>query len=146
MYTYIWFIVFYSLYFFNFSYFFRELLSKFSDFLATFAGVSSDFWTWELATLLAMEGPRPKKVRPRRPNFTEAELLAMATSVVEKEATFFGKFTFDSAATSMRMKEVAWQDVTDAVNAVGRAQPPRDVGEVKIKFKHFKSEVKKKRG
>ena len=41
-----------------------------------------------------------------------------------------------------RVKEMAWHYVTDAVNAVNRAHPLHDV---EIKFKHFKSEVKKKR-
>lgn len=81
--------------------------------------------------------------RPRRPNFSEVELLAMVTSVAEKQKILFGKFTFDSAATAVKMKASAWQYVTDAVNAVSRVQ--RDVSDVKTKFKHFKSEVKKKR-
>ena len=67
----------------------------------------------------------------------------MVTSVAEKHDLLFGKFTFDSASTTVRMKAAAWQYVTDAVNAVGRVQ--RDVSDVKTKFKHDKSEVKQKR-
>ncbi|KAK3884436.1 hypothetical protein Pcinc_011273 [Petrolisthes cinctipes] len=87
-------------------------------------------------------GPSRNK-RPWSPNFTNAELLAMDTSITEKQNIIFGKFYFDSASTAVRMKAAAWQHVTDAVNAVSRVQ--REVADIKLKFKHFKSEVKKKR-
>ncbi|KAK3894484.1 hypothetical protein Pcinc_001740 [Petrolisthes cinctipes] len=87
-------------------------------------------------------GPSRSK-RPRRPNFTDAEMLEMVTSIAVKQNIIFGKFHFDSASTAVRMKATAWQHVTDAVNAVSRVQ--REIADIKLKFKHFKSEVKKKR-
>ncbi|KAK3886577.1 hypothetical protein Pcinc_009226 [Petrolisthes cinctipes] len=68
-----------------------------------------------------MEG-EPRRKRPWRPNFTNAELLAMVTSVAEKKYVIFANFTFDLASTAVRMKAAAWQYVTDAVKAVSRVQ------------------------
>ena len=62
-----------------------------------------------------MEEPRGK--RPRRPKFTVVEMLAMVRSVAGKHDILFGKFTFDSASTVVRMKAASWQYVIDAVNA-----------------------------
>ena len=62
-----------------------------------------------------MEEPRGK--RPRRPKFTVVEMLAMVRSVAGKHDILFGKFTFDSASTVVRMKAASWQCVIDAVNA-----------------------------
>ncbi|XP_050700090.1 uncharacterized protein LOC126987271 [Eriocheir sinensis] len=75
--------------------------------------------------------------RPRKPNFTEAEVLAMVTAIRERYDHLYGR----SARYST--KAAAWSQVTEEVNAVGRAQ--RDIGEIRTKFKHYKSDVKKKR-
>lgn len=90
-----------------------------------------------------MEGGEDKKKR-RRPNFSEQELHAMVIAVSEKQDILSGKFYHDHAAnTTTTSKSAVWQYVADAVNKLSRVQ--RDANEVRTKYKHFKSEVKKKR-
>lgn len=79
------------------------------------------------------------EIKSRRPNFTQAEILALATTVEEHKDVLFGKF--DNEGVSGKSKKDIWKTVRDAVNAVGGNN--RTVDEIKTKNKNLKTETKK---
>ena len=85
--------------------------------------------------------PPAKKLRHRRPNFTEAEVLTLIEEVKDREHVILSKL--DNTVTA-RAKEHAWEEVTNCVNAVSTTQRKPD--EVKTKFKDLKFLLKKKAG
>lgn len=85
----------------------------------------------------SMTAPAPKK--PRRPNFTESELLTMVEEAIKRAEVITGKL--DNRITA-RVKALAWEEVTQGVNTVAKVRRTPD--EVRLKFKDFKSAVKKK--
>jgi PDZ domain-containing secreted protein len=76
--------------------------------------------------------------KTRRPNYTDAEQLALANAVKDNEHILFGKFSNTVTKTS---KKQAWLEVRDAVNAVG--DNARTVDEVSTKYKNMKTGTKK---
>ncbi|XP_042221778.1 nuclear apoptosis-inducing factor 1-like isoform X1 [Homarus americanus] len=84
-----------------------------------------------------MEGPPAKK---RRPNFSEAEVYALVTEVAKRKEMILGKL--DSTRCTLQLKNHAWGEVLNAVNAVGRVT--RNVTEIRRKFSDLRVSVKKK--
>ncbi|KAG7170500.1 t-SNARE domain-containing protein 1-like 3 [Homarus americanus] len=84
-----------------------------------------------------MEGPSAKK---RRPNFSEAEVYAIVSEVTKRQQIILGKL--DSTRCTLKLKNHAWGEVLNAVNAVARF--PRNVVEVRRKFSDLRVSVKKK--
>ncbi|XP_042206310.1 uncharacterized protein LOC121855439 [Homarus americanus] len=84
-----------------------------------------------------MEGPPAKK---RRPNFSEAEVYALVTEVAKRKEMILGKL--DSSRCTLQLKNHAWGEVLNAVNAVGRVT--RNVTEIRRKFSDLRVSVKKK--
>ncbi|XP_050710177.1 myb/SANT-like DNA-binding domain-containing protein 4 [Eriocheir sinensis] len=83
-----------------------------------------------------LSSPPTKK---RRPNFSEEELLMLTAEVSKRKALLLGPLT---NSVTLRSKDRAWETVAVAVGGVGRVK--REKGEVRKKFKDFRSEVKKK--
>ncbi|XP_050685808.1 myb/SANT-like DNA-binding domain-containing protein 4 [Eriocheir sinensis] len=83
-----------------------------------------------------LSSPPTKK---RRPNFSEDELLMLLAEVSKRKALLLGPLT---NSVTLRSKDRAWETVAVAVGGVGRVK--REKGEVRKKFKDFRSEVKKK--
>lgn len=88
-----------------------------------------------------MEEDQPRK--RRRPNFSDEEILALVIAVSKNQDILFGKFHLDIGSTASSLKTTAWENVTDAVNGISEVR--RNTDEVRKKYKHFKSEVKKKK-
>ncbi|XP_042243324.1 myb/SANT-like DNA-binding domain-containing protein 4 [Homarus americanus] len=66
----------------------------------------------------------------RRPNFSEAEVYALVTEVAKRKEMILGKL--DSSSCTLQLKNHAWGEVLNAVNAVGRVT--RNVTEIRRKF------------
>lgn len=74
-----------------------------------------------------------------RPNFSSNECEALVDTVGLHFDALFGKFSL--ALTNDRKNEL-WNDVTQKVNAVSTANPPRTVAEIKKKYQVLKTNVK----
>lgn len=75
----------------------------------------------------------------RRPNFSNEEVIALATAVKERQGILLCKF--DNNVTA-KTKAVQWQEVTDSVNVVSLVK--RCVPEVRKKFYDLRTNLKKK--
>ena len=84
-----------------------------------------------------MAGPPPSKTR--RPNFSQLELTTLMDEVRKRESIILVKH--DSKVTQEK-KTVAWNQITDAVNSVGRV--PRTAEELRKKFKDLRAQTKSK--
>ena len=80
-------------------------------------------------------------IKVRRPNFSDAEMLAMVAAVKERAIVILGKLDTQAGVTAAK-KLRAWEEVAAAVNAVARV--PRITEEVRRKFKDMRSHVKSK--
>ncbi|OXA41480.1 putative nuclease HARBI1 [Folsomia candida] len=75
----------------------------------------------------------------RRPNFSEDELVALATAVKDRDNIITGQFK--GAKISKTTKNKAWAEVTVAVNAVGGKS--RTLSEIQTKHKNLRTSTKK---
>ena len=78
------------------------------------------------------------KERKRKPNFSVNEISVITENVKNHLAVIQSKLTNN---ITNRKKNEVWQEITDAVNAVGTAG--RTLAEVKDKWKNLHSTVKK---
>ncbi|XP_067044411.1 t-SNARE domain-containing protein 1-like [Acropora muricata] len=78
------------------------------------------------------------KARKRKPNFSMNEIAVITENVKNHLAVIQSKLTNN---ITNRKKNEVWQEITDAVNAVGTAG--RTVVEVKDKWKNLHSTAKK---
>ena len=78
------------------------------------------------------------KARKRKPNFSVSEISAIQENVQKNINILQTKLT---NAITNKTKNELWEDITKAVNAVGRAN--RSVQEVKDKWKNLHSVAKK---
>lgn len=84
---------------------------------------------------------QPKKTR--RPRLSKAEVLALLEEVEKRRGIILGRLDDKAGITSQR-KQLAWQQVCDAVNRVSHV--PRTADEIRRKFADLKSRVKCKAG
>lgn len=77
----------------------------------------------------------------RRPRFSECELLTIVEEVEKRQAIITGKHDYSAGVTAEK-KQLAWQQVCQAVSAVSRVQ--RTPEEVRKKFVDMKSALKSK--
>lgn len=75
----------------------------------------------------------------RRPNFDEAEIIALFKAVKANRSILAGKF--DRLVTN-KTKNIAWESVARHVNLVSNVH--RDSAEVRKKFSDYRAIVKKK--
>lgn len=87
-----------------------------------------------------MTDDQPRK--KRRPNFSAEETMALVSAVSENQLVLLGKLHLDVERNAVNQRDNAWQKVTDRVNSISDVE--RDADEVRTKYKHFKSELKKK--
>lgn len=78
------------------------------------------------------------KARKRKPNFSVNEISVITENVKNHLAVIQSKLTNN---ITNRKKNEVWQEITDAVNAVGTAG--RTLAEVKDKWKNLHSTAKK---
>lgn len=81
----------------------------------------------------------PAKVR--RPNYTHGEMLCIINEVKKRLDIIAGKLDNKSGVTSER-KLKAWQDITEAVNAISSVT--RTTTEIKLKYKDMRAQCKMK--
>ena len=91
-----------------------------------------------LSPHFTMAGQPPSK-KTRRPNFSDAESLALIEAVTARRDVLLSKL--DNEITA-RAKAAAWEEVKEEVNTVSRVG--RDTDEVKRKYKDLRVTVKKK--
>ena len=83
-----------------------------------------------------MEATRPEKKPARKPNFSQAEIIAMLEEIRGRKEVILSRLQNN---LTHRMKAEAWRKVTEAVNARGVAM--RSVADVKKKWKGVKSDT-----
>ncbi|XP_022305017.2 uncharacterized protein LOC111112026 [Crassostrea virginica] len=77
----------------------------------------------------------------RKPNWSGAEIEALAQAVLENIRTVKGKFT---PALTQETKNKCWIAITERINAVNDSRASRDTSEVKKKWQDISSLTKKK--
>lgn len=88
-----------------------------------------------------MATAQPPTKKARRPNFSDAESLALIEAVTARRDVLLNKF--DNEVTA-RAKAAAWEEVKQEVNNVSRVG--RTTDEVRRKYKDLRVAVKRKAG
>ncbi|XP_061188064.1 myb/SANT-like DNA-binding domain-containing protein 4 [Saccostrea echinata] len=80
---------------------------------------------------------------PRRPNWTEKEKLVLVEAVRQREDRLFGKMKGSGGVKNVKLKEGAWEEVAEAVNAQSDTVE-RTVEEVRKQYANIKQRAKEK--
>lgn len=80
---------------------------------------------------------------PRRPNWTEKEKLVLVEAVRRREDRLFGKMKGPGGVKNVKIKEEAWEEVAEAVNAISETIN-RSTEEVRKQYANIKQRAKQK--